>query len=84
MYEDKIIGKLLEHDERFFRIEEKVNDLVLFRNEQSTTNDQMMAILKRLYEERHFMASWVERIENVVKTMGKKVQEHNELLIQTM
>jgi len=53
MAEDKIIKKLLEHDDRFEKIDEKIDD---FRREVLTGQEEMVTILQRLDQERIFTA----------------------------
>lgn len=75
MNEDKIILKLLEHDERLERVEGKI-DKMLTRDEFTKTSDQMMVILKRLDEERIFTYSWIRRVEEEVGAMKMTADRH--------
>mgnify|MGYP001581038299 CR=1 FL=1 len=79
MNEDKIIEKLIEHDARFDECVTK-DEFHSFREELRLTNDQMMVILKRLDEERYFTAEWIRRVEDDVKILKLKTQEHEEML----
>lgn len=47
MNEDKIIGKLIEHDERFEAADEKLSK---FREEVLSGQDAIMTVLKKLDE----------------------------------
>lgn len=64
MSEDKIIAKLMEHDERFDGVKEEFKAL---REEMLSGHDAEMAILKRLDEERIFTHKWVKDIEDKVE-----------------
>jgi predicted RND superfamily exporter protein len=75
MNEDKIINKLLEHDEKLARMVIK-EELQTFRDEVSSSNDEMLTILKRLDEERHFTAAWIQRVEEELKIAKKVVGRH--------
>lgn len=68
MPKDKIILKLLEHDERLERIEGKVDSMIT-RKEYLQGYDEMITILRRLDQERIFTIEWVRRME-------KEVEEH--------
>ena len=73
MNEDQIIVKLIEHDERFNRLEEKMATKDDLRQVYNTL-DAAMVILKRLDQERVFTAQWVSRIEQRVE------EDHKEIL----
>lgn len=68
MNEDKIILKLAEHDKRFDELVTK-GEFQEFKRQVLTGQDEMMAILRRLDQERIFTVAWVRRIE-------KEVEEH--------
>lgn len=70
MSEDKIIQKLLEHDEQLSRIVTK-DEFSDFRKETLQNQEEMITILKRLDQERIFTIEWVKRIE-------KEVEEHRQ------
>jgi len=76
MDEDKIILKLIEHDERFERIEDGVKGMVT-KKEFTNAFEEIMTILKRLDEERPFTYAWSRRVEDEVNTM-KEVSERHE------
>ncbi len=66
MSEDKIITKLLEHDEKLAEMATK-NDLSKLTEEFLSGQDAIMTILKRLDEERAFTHKWVKDIEQKVE-----------------
>lgn len=76
MNEDKIIAKLLEHDEKFDGV---AQELSKFREEFLSGQDAMMTILKRLDEERVFTHKWVKEIETKVE---ENTQELKKLKLQ--
>ena len=60
MNEEKIIEKLLRHDQRFDHLKAEMRQM---RREYLHGQDQIMVILKRLDEERLFTTHWIQRIE---------------------
>ncbi|MCX7779085.1 MAG: hypothetical protein N2259_02480 [Patescibacteria group bacterium] len=74
MPQDKIILKLLEHDERLERIEEKMATKDDMR-EIMEMLEGITTIAQRLDQERIFTAEWVKRIE-------KEVEEHRQEIIK--
>ncbi len=64
MNEDKVLQKLGEHDRQFSELK---TDLADFKDKVYTVQDEMLAILRRLDEERIFTTRWVERIEKEVE-----------------
>ncbi|NQV88960.1 MAG: hypothetical protein HQ488_01400 [Parcubacteria group bacterium] len=80
MNEDKIIEKLIEHDQKLDQIGVVVDELKSFRNQQSTANDEMITILRRLDEERHFTAAWIQRVEEDLKQTKLEVGQIKERL----
>jgi len=74
MQEDKIIEKLIEHDELLKQIVTKA-ELADFRLEQTAVNDEMLTILKRIDEERYATIEWIRRIEQVVEVHERQIQE---------
>lgn len=68
--EDKIIQKLLEHDEKVAQLLTR-EDFDAFKNDIMNGQDQMIKILTRLDDERIFTIEWVKKIE-------KEVEEHKE------
>lgn len=69
MDEVKIVEKLLEHDERFEKIELKID-----QNHQELVqgHDDIMVILRRLDQERIFTTEWIKRIDKRVEELEKK------------
>lgn len=77
--EDKIIQKLIEHDNRFDKLEQRVDETVTA--EQFTKGyDDMITILRRLDEERIFTMEWVKRIEADVEEQKRKNKDNEDLL----
>lgn len=70
MSEEKIIAKLLEHDEKIETLVTKP-EFQEFRDEVLTGQDKMITILQRLDEERVFTNKWINDIE-------KKVEENKD------
>lgn len=79
MNEDKIIQKLFEHDERFERLETKIDDT---HREVLHGMDEIMVILKRLDEERVFTYEMVKRIEERVDTHDREIQKTKQDVLQ--
>ncbi len=79
MNEEKVIQKLLEHDEQFDKIEEKLDKMVT-REEYLQGQDEMMTILRRLDQERIFTAEWVKRIEKEVEQHGIEIAKMKQIL----
>lgn len=79
MNEEKIINKLFEHDERFERLENKIDDV---RREVLQGMDEMTVILKRLDGERVFTYEMVKRIEERVDTHDREIQITRQDVIQ--
>jgi hypothetical protein len=79
MQEDKIIQKLLEHDDRFDRLEKQVttkDDL----KEIKDTLEGIATIVQRLDQERIFTAEWVKRIENEVEKHRQEIIKIKQVL----
>jgi DNA anti-recombination protein RmuC len=72
MNEDKIIEKLIEHDERFDKIDQKMDT---FKEEILQGQDEIIRIVKRLDEDRVFTHKWVERIESELEDTKMKVSK---------
>lgn len=79
MNEDKIIQKLLEHDERFDRLLTK-DVFNTFKDQYTSDRDEMMVILKRLDQERIFTIEWVKRIEKTVEEQQKEIDHIKQVL----
>ena len=81
--EDKIIKKLLDHDEKLERIEGKIatkRDVDDFKDKIITGQDEMITILKRLDQERIFTHEWVKQLENDVKKNTKDILKLKQVL----
>ena len=74
MSEDKIIKKLLEHDEKLANVVEK-DEFQQFRSEMLKGQDKMVAILKRLDDERVFTQKWVEEMEGRIDKNEKELKK---------
>jgi len=74
---DKIIEKLLEHDERFEKIEEKIDKK---HNEVLTHLDEIMVIVQRLDQERLFTFEIVKRLQDNVERQDKELQKVKKIL----
>lgn len=74
MDEERIVKKLLEHDEKLAELVTR-REFDAFRGEYLQGQDEIMTILKRLDQERIFTAQWVKRIE-------RQVEEHTEQIKQ--
>ncbi|OGY41764.1 MAG: hypothetical protein A2Y82_02710 [Candidatus Buchananbacteria bacterium RBG_13_36_9] len=72
MPEDKIIQKLLEHDDRFEKLEGKMDEN--FRKVNDTL-ESIVTIVQRLDQERIFTAEWVKRIEKEVEDHTKEIKD---------
>ena len=73
MNEDKIIQKLIEHDEQLIEIQEKLKDIPS-RDELFGKFDQVLTILDRLDQERIFTVEWIKRLETQVKENTSDIQ----------
>ncbi len=71
MNEDKIIQKLLDHDERLERIEEKLNDVSTKEdiNKISSTLDEILGYVKKNDQEITFMGQRVKRNEEDIRVI---------------
>ena len=78
MPEDKIIQKLLEHDERLQLISENMATKADLR-EVIAGQDKMIGILKRLDQERVFTTEWIRRIEKDVERVNPVRSSHGAL-----
>ncbi len=70
MTEDKIVKKLVEHNERLDRIEEKL-DKVATRDEMNARMDELLVILRKLDEDRLFTFAIYKRLEKDVEKVKK-------------
>lgn len=74
MDEKKVLQKLIEHDEKLNRIEEKLDKLVM-KDDFNNKSDKMMVILKRLDQERVFTTEWVRRVESDVERNKQEIKQ---------
>ena len=72
MREDRIIKKLIEHDEQLKRIREKLSKTAT-SDEVNQRFDETMTILKKLDQERIFTIEWVRNVEKVVGQHSKEI-----------
>jgi len=80
--EDKIINKLIEQGEVLAKLESLVGEFSEFQEKQTTANEEMLSILRRMDEERHFTAVWIQRVEEDLKTTKEIVAKHEKELIE--
>lgn len=73
MNEDKILSKLIEHDERLDRLESTMKDLKDQFQLFSVTLNKVMSILERMDQERIVMIHRIERIESDVSLIKQKL-----------
>jgi len=74
MDENKVLQKLIEHDERFDRLKQTLADKASF----STFNEKMdkaIVILQRLDQERIFTQEWVRRVEAEVERHTQEINK---------
>ena len=70
MNEDKIIEKLLEHDQKFEILEKKMDDGF------SRVNDvleQIVTIVKKIEEDHIFALEWLKRLQDQVERQETKI-----------
>ena len=72
MQEEKIIQKLIEHDEKFERLGGKMDEN--FRKVNDTL-EGIATIVQRLDQERIFTAEWVRRIEKEVENHSQEIKD---------
>lgn len=72
MREDKIIKKLIEHDEQLKLIKERL-DKTATTDEINEKHDQVITILRKLDQERVFTIEWVRNVEKVVDQHSKTI-----------
>lgn len=72
MEEDRIILKLIEHDEKLAQTATK-DDLAAVREELVRGQDETLVILRRLDQERVFGTARVDRIEEDVSRIKLKL-----------
>ena len=74
---DKIIEKLLEHDDRFERIEKKIDKN---HGEVIGILDNVMVIINRLDQERIFTFEIVKRLQKDIERQDKELQKVKKVL----
>lgn len=77
MDNDKIIKKLLDHDDEFTKIREEMRE---YNDRAMTRFDEMMVILQRLDQERVFTLERVKRLESDVEKHTKDLKEIKRIL----
>lgn len=81
MNEEKIVKKLIEHDERFDRLDEKIDSKVSgLRDDINTRLDQILVIVQRLDQERLFTFETVKRMQNDLETQQKDMKRVKQIL----
>ena len=80
MDEDKVINKLLEHDDRLDKLVTKA-DFFEFKNGITKVQDEMLGILRRLDQERIFTNEVIRQMQEELRDQ-KKVSERHETQIQ--
>jgi len=79
MNEDKIITKLIEHDEALREIKENMATKIDI-SRVTETLDKAMGILKKLDEDRLFTVEWIKRVEDLVETHSIAIRQIKEQL----
>ena len=77
MDENKIINKLIEHDNHFVDIMQEISDS---RKENLQAQDEMITILRRLDQERIFTTEWIKRIEGDVEKQRLEIDQIKSIL----
>lgn len=70
MNEDKIIEKLLEHDQKFEILEKKMDDGF---NKVNETLEQMVTIMKKIQEDHTFALEWLKRLQDQVEKQEQDI-----------
>lgn len=73
MNEEKITAKLVETDEYFEVLDDKIDGLTGKVDKLTNGMDKAMVILQRLDQERIFAAEWVRRIERDVEKIKQQL-----------
>lgn len=77
MDSDKIVKKLLEHDERFDQVDQKIS---LLDDKMNTRLDQILVIVQRLDQERLFTFEIVKRMQNDIEAQQKEMKKIKRIL----
>jgi len=70
MSEDKIIKKLLEHDQNFETLEMKMDEGF---NKVNETLEQIATIMKKIQEYHTFALEWLKRLQNQVERQEQEI-----------
>ena len=73
MKEDKIIAKLMEHDEKLEKLSNKIDNLVT-RDEYLSGQDKIMKILTKLDDERIFTEQWIKDTDVKVEANTEEIK----------
>jgi hypothetical protein len=73
MQEDKIIKKLIEHDEKLQKIGENMLGKEYGQKTLEVLED-MATRIKRIDEDRVFSYQWIKRIEDRIETQEKEIK----------
>lgn len=68
MNEEKVIKKLLDHDEEFERVHQGIDEL---KKEILSGQDQILTIVQRLDQERVFTFEYVKRLQKDIDRVKK-------------
>ena len=74
MNEDKVLQKLIDHDETLGQIQQKMATTADI-SEINNRLDKMVTILERLDKERVFTAEWIKRIESEVQKHSLEIKQ---------
>lgn len=77
MDSDKIVKKLLEHDERFDQVDQKIS---LLDDKMNTRLDQILVIVQRLDQERLFTFEIVKRMQHDIEAQQKEMKKVKRIL----
>lgn len=70
MNEDKIIEKLLEHDQEFVIIGKKIDDGF---NGTNDILEQVVTIVKKIEEDHTFSVEWLKRLQDQVERQDREI-----------
>ena len=70
MNEDKIIEKLLQHDQEFTAIRQEMKNGF---HEVNKTLEQMVTILKKIQEDHVFALEWLKRLQDQVERQENEI-----------
>jgi len=78
---EAIIGKLVEHDEKLDNMVPR-DEFHEFKAETTRRLEEIITIIKRLDQERVFLAEWIKRIEDRVARAEKQVEDQKEEILK--